>query len=81
MYSCIPVISDQTPWKNLEQKNIGFDIKLNEPEKYVAVFDYLAKMEVCELNKLSENAFEFAQSIINNNQLKEDYHNLFNSKV
>jgi len=79
--SCVPIISDKTPWKNLEQKAIGFDIDLNQPNKFTEAIDNLAKMECNEFNKLSENAYNFSQNIINDNQLKEDYNKLFNYSI
>jgi len=78
--SCVPVISSKTPWQNLEQQNIGFDIDLNQPKKFADTIDYLAKMSESELNLLTKNAYNFAQVIINDNRLKEDYHKLFNPK-
>lgn len=75
--SCIPVISNKTPWQNLEQKNIGFDIDLNHPEKFAITLDSLAKLDEIKLNEMTANAFEFAKKIIKNNTLKEDYKQLF----
>jgi glycosyltransferase involved in cell wall biosynthesis len=79
--SCIPIISNKTPWKNLEQKAVGFDIDLNQPNKYTETIDILAKMEQKEFNKISKNAFNYSQNIINDNQLKEDYNKLFNYSI
>jgi glycosyltransferase involved in cell wall biosynthesis len=79
--SCIPVISDQTPWQNLEDKNIGFDINLNLPNKFSKTIDNLAKMNYNEFNKLSNNAYNFSLEIINDTHLKEDYKKLFNSSI
>ena len=76
--SCVPVISNKTPWKNLEQKHIGFDIDLAQPNRFSETIDNLAEMNEDELNLLTKNAYHFAQTIINDNQLKEDYDKLFN---
>lgn len=78
--SCIPVISDKTPWQNLEEKNIGFDIDLNQPEKYSKILDQLSEMNEDSFNILTKNTHEYVQSIINNKKLKEEYHQLFNLK-
>ncbi len=78
--SCIPVISNKTPWQNLEQQKVGFDIDLTKPNKFTEMIDNLAKMNIDELNLLTKNAYNFAQNIINDNQLKEEYHKLFNPK-
>ena len=81
MYSCIPVISNKTPWQNLKNKNIGFDIDLSEPNQFSETIDNLAEMDEIELNKLCKNSFNYSQLIINDNKLKEEYHKLFNTKV
>ncbi len=78
--SCVPILSNKTPWQNLEEKNIGFDIDLNHPNKFVEIIDKLATMNNEELNQFTKNAYNFAQTIINDNQLKEDYYKLFNPK-
>ena len=44
---CIPLISDRTPWRNLQTQNIGWDISLNEKEKFTA-----AIQEVLQMNQL-----------------------------
>jgi glycosyltransferase involved in cell wall biosynthesis len=76
--SCIPVISNKTPWQNLEKQNIGFDIDLAQPNQFTETVDNLAKMNIDEINLLTKNAYGFAQTIITDNQLKEDYDKLFN---
>lgn len=78
--SCIPIISDKTPWKDLESKKVGFDIPFDTPEEYSWVIDKLAKMDELQLNEMSKNAYDYAQTIINNEELKEEYHQLFNLK-
>jgi len=75
--SCIPLISDKTPWKDLESKKVGFDITFDTSEEYSYVIDKLAKMDKLQLNEISKNAYDYAQSIINNEKLKEEYHQLF----
>ena len=79
--SCIPVISNKTPWQNLEKQNVGYDIDLVKPNKFSETIDNLAKMNAKELNLLTKNAYNFAQNIINDTQLKEDYYKLFNCNI
>lgn len=75
--SCIPFISNKTPWQNLEQKQIGFDIDLKQPNKFSEKIDNLAEMNETECNKIAKNAFEFAIRISNDSRTIEDYHQLF----
>lgn len=51
---CIPVLSDQTPWKNLKNNGLGWDIPLTDKSAFLAA--------VNELIRMDENAFKL-QSI------------------
>ncbi|HEX7414875.1 MAG TPA: glycosyltransferase [Bacteroidia bacterium] len=53
---CIPLISDRTPWHNLQTQNIGWDISLNEKEKFTA-----AIQEVLQMNQA---AFETKSKVV-----------------
>lgn len=75
--SCIPLISDKTPWNNLEEKNVGFDLPLNDKNKYAKTLDKLALMEEIEINTISTNAHQYATSIINDKKIVEEYYKLF----
>lgn len=75
--SCIPIISNKTPWQNLEQNNIGFDIDLSTPENFVKAIDKVALMDEITFNKISKNAFHYAQQITNNQSSIKQYQQLF----
>ncbi|NQX96731.1 MAG: hypothetical protein HRT73_02480 [Flavobacteriales bacterium] len=75
--SCIPIISDITPWRNLDRKNIGFDISLENKKSFAKTIDKLALMNSQELNTLAKNAHQYASNIINDKKLIEDYYKLF----
>lgn len=60
--SGIPVIiSNKTPWKNLEEKKIGWDIQLNEKEKFISTIEKCSIMNQEEYNLWSENSFGYAK--------------------
>ena len=75
--SCIPLISDRTPWCNLETKKIGFDISLKDSNLFAKTIDKLAIMGDAELNVFTKNAHQYAVDIINDKKLIEDYYKLF----
>lgn len=75
--SCVPVVSDQTPWTKLESSKIGFDIPLKNPKKYSEALDLLASMDEEEFNIWTKNAWNYAQQVINNKETVKDYHQLF----
>lgn len=41
---CPVVISDQTPWRNLEQQNAGADLPLNQPELFASAIERFSAM-------------------------------------
>jgi len=74
---CPVVISDQTPWKDLENKKIGWDIPLSNPEKFIKTIEKTTVLTQEEYNQWSKSAYNFAQTIINNKEAVEQNKNLF----
>lgn len=61
---CPVLISDQTPWRNLERKGVGWDLPLNCPEKYQDVLQKCIDMNEQEYNILSKRAHKFGLKIV-----------------
>ncbi|MDI1323225.1 MAG: glycosyltransferase family 4 protein [Algoriphagus sp.] len=74
---CPAIISDQTPWKDLEEKGIGWDIPLSEPEKFIQAIETAAAMDQETYNKMSQAAFEFARDFTSNPEVLEANRRLF----
>jgi glycosyltransferase involved in cell wall biosynthesis len=68
---CPLIISDRTPWLQLEQKNIGWDIPLEEPEKWIDILNKCIKLEDVNYTKLSASAREFASEWLTNPGIEE----------
>ncbi|RLD74904.1 MAG: glycosyl transferase family 1, partial [Bacteroidetes bacterium] len=75
--ACPVIISDQTPWINLEEKKIGWDIALAGTDKFVKTIQYCINMGQEEYNQLSSNAYEFAKSFASNPEIIEQSRKLF----
>jgi glycosyltransferase involved in cell wall biosynthesis len=75
------IISDQTPWRNLENKKVGFDIPLADSKKFVDAIAFFANQSENEWNVWSSNAHEFALNFYNTQNFKYEYSNLFNSNT
>ena len=60
------LISNLTPFKNLEANNCGFDLPLNDKQLFANKIDLLANMNNTEYNKLCEASFNYAEQICNN---------------
>lgn len=74
---CPVIISDQTPWKNLKNNNIGWDISLKDVNKFSDTIDFCAQMNQDEFNSMSKNAHQFAQQFRNNPISLEQNRHLF----
>lgn len=64
-YSGTPVIiSDQTPWRNLKEKNVGFDFDLNNESELLSMLQYYLEM--------SQERFSEMESAVKNFILEID---------
>lgn len=63
---CPCVLSDQTPWQNLEENRAGYVFCLDNEEKFVEAVEKYAKMDEDEFNKCVDTALKYA--IINSNE-------------
>lgn len=71
------LISDQTPWRNLESKQIGWDIALDAPEAWQDAIEKCADWDDETLQAWSKTAWEFAKNYREQNSAKEMYYHLF----
>jgi glycosyltransferase involved in cell wall biosynthesis len=59
------IISDQTPWRNLEAKHVGWDVAITSPNAASQAIDKAIGLSDYEYQNYSKSAYEFAQSVIN----------------
>ena len=78
MAGCPVIISDRTPWRNLESSGIGWDISLDTPNQFKEAIDYFASLGNEEFNVFSGRAYDFAQAYIANPEMLSENINLFN---
>ncbi len=74
---CPVIISDQTPWRNLENKKVGRDIALSNEHEFIESINYYADLNKDEYDKLALNAFEYGKSVSNSNQDLRATYDLF----
>ena len=74
---CPVLISDQTPWRNLVQKGIGWDIPLKDNSSFLNIIQDCVKMEGQTHFKFSNNARNFCKEYLKNNELVQMNKNLF----
>lgn len=71
------LISDQTPWLQLTAQHAGWDVALNQPEKFAQVIDEIASWDQARFDEWAQGAWQFARLFIENPALKKQYLNLF----
>lgn len=71
------LISDQTPWLNLQQANAGWDLPLNSPGEFASVIQQMALFDQEEFDIVAKGAWTYAHTFISNPQLNLPYLKLF----
>jgi len=66
---CPVIISDQTPWRQLQTKNIGLDIPLDNTDSFINAIEMYALMDQKELFDSSNDCYAFAKSFSENPEL------------
>ena len=74
---CPVIISDKTHWKKLQEKNIGWDIILNKMNEFAKTIDFASAMSQTDYNKMTTDAYDYAQQYIHNPELVEQNRHLF----
>ncbi len=68
---CPLIISDRSPWRNLEKQGIGWDIPLEEPETWLSVINEGTKMDDHDYQKISQTARNFAVAWLSDPAIEE----------
>ena len=63
---CIVLLSDQTPWKNLKEQKVGWDVSLNDEKAIKENLINVCDMDQVIFDQWSMSALEFAGRIIQN---------------
>ena len=74
---CLILISDQTPWRDLEEKGVGWDLPLSKPEMFQEVLQRCVDMNNEEYVKWSERARGYGLAVANDNGVVEQNRKLF----
>ena len=78
----LPVlISDQTPWKNLEARGVGWELPLTAEEKFCAVIEAQAGLDDEARAAQRQSSQEYAKSIALDPQVRSDNLALFKGAI
>lgn len=73
---CIPIISDQTPWTDINEAEAGWAINLNYPDKFVDAINCLVDLEEDGMSEKREKIKAYLEMKIDTVALKDSYSNL-----
>lgn len=77
---CPVIISDRTPWLNLENKNVGWDIPLHNENEFIDKLQYCIELDNIEYQIISENCFKYGQIVLNSKEDIRDNYELLKVK-
>ena len=74
----IVVLSDNTPWRNLEIEKVGYDIALNDNKQFSEAILSLIKLNQNEFDTMSSKCITYIQSKLKIEEIKQKYLIMFN---
>ncbi len=71
------LISDQTPWLQLEKEQAGWDLPLQNTDAFTEVLDKVGNYNQDTFDVYAKGAWQYAAFYINNKMSREEYFKLF----
>ena len=78
---CVLLISNKTPWRALDARNVGWDLPLKSENEFSEKLNELCDMEGDVFNGKSKAAFDYAHEYISSMNLRNRYLKLFENTV
>jgi len=74
---CLVLISDQTPWRGLEEQRVGWDLPLDQPERFREALQHCLDMDAAEHRTWSRLATEHGRRFCENGEVVRQNRALF----
>jgi glycosyltransferase involved in cell wall biosynthesis len=74
----VPIMSDQTPWLELEKQSVGYDINLDNKQKYLNTIEELYLSDDKEYAKKSLGIINYIHNKLDIDELTKNYITFFN---
>ena len=75
---CLTLISDNTPWNDIGEYQVGRAINLNEPEEFTNYIEKVARFDEAEFNSFTENIGSYLEEKLQIETVKSTYRKMFN---
>lgn len=70
---CIPIISDQTPWTDINTANAGWAISLNDANKYREAIQEVVNMDEAVILEKRDNIARYIRTKLRMEDIKKEY--------
>jgi glycosyltransferase involved in cell wall biosynthesis len=74
---CPVLISDQTPWRNLEKEGVGWDLPLDPPDKFASMLQRCVDMQNAEYARMAQSARRYGEKVSQDGERIEQNRRLF----
>jgi len=81
MSGCPVLISNSTPWQDLQENNAGWNLSLEKENKFRDKIQKCINMNNEEINKLKKDTFKYGREIIEDNVALKQNKELFNKAL
>jgi len=68
---CPIIISDNTVWTDIDERQVGWQISLGEPERFVSQIKNCLEMDSAEYLRISANARKYAEEWLSRDEINE----------
>ena len=77
---CPVLISDQTPWKNLQEKKVGWDLPISDLNVITATLQKIVDMDNHEWQSYRDGSLNLAESYVKRLNVDKEYRILFENR-
>lgn len=74
---CIPIISDQTPWSDVNKANAGWALSLSEEDKFISAIQEVVDMKDVDMQDKRNAIASYLEDKLRLNELKRSYLKVF----
>lgn len=78
---CPCIIGPNTPWRDIESRNVGFICELENTNKFINAIEYYSQMEQREFNSVVERCNKYAYEHILQQLKNSGYRKLFDDNI
>ena len=78
---CPVILSDQTPWSDIQEAGAGWAFPLSEEDKFVSILQCLVDMDYLEYNKLLRRCLAYINKKLMILEIKKSYIEAFHSII